>query len=320
MFTPERRKRSQEVSDISAESIERTRVEIVRAKNYEIQHQNPNMHIANDEKEFIPVLDSCDRGSLSTETQNTQNTQYTPSKTSISSIISVINQQQQLENIRDIPQTLKDNSNVAEPYRDEHFQDSCDIKTGYEAHNTMYNAQETSIDYSPMHGTYKKLKMDGDNVDASNANLDQQRISSGVRIRLPNICAILSNKSSIVDYSSSNNEPGELGGDVLAKETSMDTPEMQLQQVMQVPAPKTSPNSIRLMVLCGDWTKVVDCEVLKSCTIGQIFYAYYPDAPQKLIFRDVSSKVILNPASSIGDQVSDNQRSLTISATVPATI
>ncbi|OMJ26482.1 hypothetical protein AYI70_g132 [Smittium culicis] len=314
MFTPERRKRSQEGSDAYDESLDRTRVDIARAKNYEPPHQNPNMHLANDKKESISTLDSSDSDSVSIETQNTK---YTPSKPYISSIRSAINQQQRLENISDISQTLTDHSNIAEPHHDGHYQDNCDIKPSYETYSILHNAQETSIDYSPTPGTYKKLKIDGENSDTSNVNLDQQR-SSGIRNRLPNICAILSSRNSSMN--SSNDESGELGGDVLGKTNSIDTAEMQLLQVMKVADPKKSPHSIRLIVICGDQTKVVDCEVLKSCTIGQIFYAHYPDAPQKLIFRDVSSKVILNPASSIGDQVSDSQRSLTISATVPSAV
>ncbi|OLY78542.1 hypothetical protein AYI68_g7407 [Smittium mucronatum] len=73
--------------------------------------------------------------------------------------------------------------------------------------------------------------------------------------------------------------------------------------------------SVHLTILSSDWSRVVDCEAFGNCTIGQIFYAYYPDAPRRLIFREVRSKVILNPDSKIGDQLLDEDKALTVHAT-----
>ncbi|PVU95625.1 hypothetical protein BB559_001940 [Furculomyces boomerangus] len=76
-------------------------------------------------------------------------------------------------------------------------------------------------------------------------------------------------------------------------------------------------NGINLVVLDATRKKIIDCKIFPSCTLGEVLYSYHPDAPRNLFFRDAYTKGILNPNNKIGNQIQENQKELTIIASVP---
>lgn len=61
--------------------------------------------------------------------------------------------------------------------------------------------------------------------------------------------------------------------------------------------------SIRLEIITPENAKILDYLTYSNCTISEIFYFFNPDAPKRLLFRDVRTNAVLNTRNAIANQL-----------------